>query len=194
MENVEFATANVRQSGNNLTVNHGGDDSLIVSFYNEAVKMGLESEKAGRPIFKDVPFVWIRFPGDRTREVKRKASQEYIARFPRQWDAFQKQQEVVHEGTAIEEWGPISKSTAMTYKGLNIHTVENLAAVNDGVLHQLGHGGRDMRDKARTWLKSSKDGAEAMRLTKENQDLRNDVEMLKQQVAELGQKRGKSDK
>lgn len=196
MDLAEFAPATVSGRGNQLAVSHGGDENLIVVFYLESVHQGAESEKAGRPIYKDVPFIWIRFPGDRTREVKRKVDVKGKngatpdpERFPRQWAAFQRQQQQVQEGTPIEQWGPISKSTAMTYKGLNVHTVENLASVPDSALHNLGHGAREMRDKAIAWLKAATDSAETTRLASENQHLRDEIAAMKEQIAELAAKR-----
>lgn len=185
---MEFATAQVEKKGSQLFVKHGGDDDLIAMFVMESVRLGAESEKAGRNIYRDVPFLWIRFPGDRTREVKRKATDADKARFPRQWAAFQNQQQEVHEGTPIEDWGPISKSLALTYKGLNIHTVENLAAVGDHLLQNLGHGAREMRDKAVAWLKSAEGSAELLALQAKNQSLQDDIEALKAQIAEIGKK------
>lgn len=196
METAEFAQATVIGRGNQLAVKHGGDENLIVEFYMEPVRQGFESEKEGRNIYKDVPFIWIRFPGDRTREVRRKADERGKDgavpdpdRFPRQWQAFQRKHVQVQEGTPIELWGPISKSQALTYKGINVHTVENLAAVPDASLHNLGHGARGLRDKAIAWLKASSDSAETLRLAAENQQLRDDLAALKEQVAELATKR-----
>jgi hypothetical protein len=196
MEFAEFAQPTVSGRGTQLNVKHGGDENLIVEFYMEPVLQGHESEKEGRQIFKDVPFIWIRFPGDRTRERRRRVDMRGKDgaipdpdRFPRQWSAFQRKHAQVQEGTPIENWGPISKSQALTYKGLNVHTVENLAAVNDTALHNLGHGARMLRDKAIAWIKASKDSAETMRLAAENQQLRDDLAALKEQVAELAAKR-----
>lgn len=192
---AEFSPATVTGRGNQLSVVHGGDEGLIVAFYMEPVLQGHESEKAGRPIYKDVPFIWIRFVGDRTREVRRKVDEKGKNgipdpdRFPKQWSAFQRQQIQVQEGTPIEQWGPINKSLALTLKGANVHTVENLAAVPDTTLHNLGHGARVLRDKAIAWLKAAGDSAETTRLATENQDLRNELAAIKEQVAELAAKR-----
>jgi len=193
---AEFANPTVSGRGNQLAVKHGGDEALIVEFYMESVLQGHESEQAGRQIFKDVPFIWIRFPGDRTRERRRRVDMvgkdgaiPDPDRFPKQWSAFQRKHAQVQEGTPIEQWGPISKSQALTWKGMNVHTVENLAAVPDSVLHQLGHGARVLRDKAIAWLKSTADSAETLRLAAENQALKDDIAMLKEQVAELAKKR-----
>jgi hypothetical protein len=196
MELSEFSSAQVQQRGNQLLVSHGDDKSLLVTFYMESVRQGAESEKAGRNIFKDEPFIWIRFAGDKTREIKRRVDLRGKngqppdpERFPRQWAAFQNSQAEVHEGTPLEEWGPIAKSEALNYKGLNIHTVEQLASVGDHLLHNLGHGARELRDKAIAWLRASTDSSETLRLQAENDRLREDLEALKQQVAELAQKK-----
>jgi hypothetical protein len=194
MESPEFAQGIVRgNNGHVMPVSHGGDENLIVSFYSQPVKLGAESDKAGRPIYQDVPYVWIRFPGDRTREVKRKATDEHKARFPRQWAAFERQQEYVEQGTPLEDIPWMSRSRALTLKGANIHTMENYAAVTDDRLHALGHGAREERDKCRTQMKLAADSAEALRLQGENQALKDDIALLKEQVAELAKKRGKKD-
>lgn len=188
---AEFAQAIVQGKGNNLSVVHGDDSGLIVEFYMEPVLQGAESEKEGRRIYKDVPFIWIRFVGDRTREVRRKVDLKGRngipdpERFPRQWQAFQRKTAPVAMGTPIEQWGPIDRSQALTLKGVNIHTVENLAAVPDTALHNLGHGARVLRDKAIAWLKAAGDSAETTRLAAENQHLKDELAALKEQVAEL---------
>ncbi len=192
MESAEFAVPTIQGRGNQLNVVHGNDGGLIVEFCLEPVLQGAESEKAGRPIYKDVPFIWIRFPGDRTREVRRKVDMvgkdgaiPDPDRFPRQWAAFQRKHAQVQEGTPIEQWGPISKSHALTLKGVNVHTVENLAAVPDSSLHALGHGGRELRDKAIAWLKTSADSAESMRIAADNQRLRDNLAAKDEQIADL---------
>lgn len=189
MEHAEFAPATVNGRGNQLAVSHGGDENLIVTFSMEPVLQGDASEKAGRPIYKDTAMVHIRFPGDRTREVFTRAKPEHQHRFPRQWAQFQQKVSQGHVGTPLEEWGPISKSHALTLKGVNVHTVEHLASVPDSALHNIGHGARALRDKAIAWLKAATDGAETTRLAAENQALRDDVAALKEQVAELAAKK-----
>ena len=46
-------------------------------------------------------------------------------------------------------------------------------------------GARELREKAKAWLNNAKGGSEVTRLLGENDTLRNDVEVLKRQVAEL---------
>lgn len=191
---MEFAEAQVHKTGNQLHVTHGDDRALFVEFETEAVHQGAESEKQGRPIYKDVAFIRIMMPGDRTREVYRPVRTDPAKsapyppdpdRFPRQWAAFQAKQEQVQEGTPVTEWAPLTKSRALELKALHIHTVEQLAAIPDNTLHSLGMGGRDLRGQAIAWLAQAKDGAATTALAAENQHLKDEMAALKLQFAEL---------
>lgn len=193
---AQFVTAQLRDTGGGLSIAHGDDRALIVGFLMQPVRQGAKSEKAGRDIYEDVPYIWIRFAGDRTREIKRPVRFEPgpngelpdPERFSRQWDVFQKQKAEVHEGTPIEQWPQVSRSTALNLKGVNVHTVEHLAAVSDTLLHNLGHGGRELRDKAIAWLKAAQDSAALMASEGRQKQLEDDNALLKQQVADLAKK------
>lgn len=187
---MELASPQVHKSGNSLHVSHGDDRGLFVTFYNEAVEVPYQSEQAGHPVFKDVPYIHIMFPGNSTTQVRRpvklkgdESTPSDAQRWPMQWQAFQSQSEQVHSGIPVTEWPPLTKSQALGLKALQIHTVEQLANVPDNGLTWLG--AREMQQKALAWLKTADGGAEVLRLTKENENLRSDVETLKAQFAEL---------
>jgi len=187
---MDFAQARIVESGNQLHVMHGDDSRLYVEFTMEAIHQTAQSEKEGRPIFKDVPHVRIHFPGDRTKQIFRPVKMEDDhqgpadpRRFPKQWAAFEAQQEQVQDGTPIEQWGPLTKSQAMEFKAMHIHTVEQLAGIADSNLSWLG--ARELRDKAAAWLKQAESGKEALRLQGELEKRDADIEDLKRQVREL---------
>lgn len=187
---MEFASAQVHKSGNQLHVTHGDDKGVYVTFSLEAVPQPFKSEQEGRPVFEDVPHVQILFPGDNTKKVFRPVDMTGSEnkpsdpqRWPMQWAAFQAQAEQAQIGTPLTEWAPMTKSMAMTLKAMSIHTVEQLSEVPDHALTWLG--ARELRDKAKAWLLASTDGAAVMRLQKENTDLRADIETLKAQFAEM---------
>lgn len=188
MEHAAFAEASVVKNGSNLEAVHGTDDGLIVCFYLEAEYQQAASEKENRPIFADVPYIWIRFPGDNSRELKQKAKDHHKRRFPQQWAAFEQQKEEVHEGTPLSEWGPVSKSLALNYKGLSIHTVEQLAAVPDSALQGMGHGARPLRDKAIVWVEQARGAAPLLELKAENERLKDDLSAKDTQISELSQR------
>jgi len=187
---MDFAQARIVESGNQLHVMHGDDSRLYVEFTMEAIHQTARSEEEGRPIFKDVPHVHIHFPGDRTKQIFRPVKFEDDMqgpadprRFPKQWAAFEAQQEQVQDGTPIEQWGPLTKSQAMEFKAMHIHTVEQLAGIADSNLSWLG--ARELRDKAAAWLKQAESGKEALRLQGELEKRDADIEDLKRQVREL---------
>lgn len=185
-----FAQANVKQSGNSLHVEHGTDSNLYVEFEMVSMPQPFESEKAGRPIFKDVPHIKILFPGDRTKQIFRPINEDDKMRFPRHYQAFLNQETQVQEGTPITEWPPLTKSEAQELKGINIHTVEALAGMPDTALTWFG--AREKRDRAKAFLAASKDSSAITKLMSENERLRTDLEAMKNQINELAtpKKRG----
>lgn len=187
---MDFAQARIVEQGNQLHVTHGDDSRLYVEFTNEAIHQTFESEQQGRPIFKDVAHVRIHFPGDRTKQIFRpvKFEDDYQGpadprRFPRQWAAFEAQAEQIQDGTPIEQWGPLTKSQAMEFKAMHIHTVEQLAGISDSNLSWLG--ARELRDKASAWLKQADGSKHAMHLQAELNKRDADIEDLKRQMKEM---------
>ena len=190
---MELATPTIHKSGNSLHVSHGDDRGLFVTFYNEAIEIPFESEQAGHPVYKDVPYVHIMFPGNSTTQVRRPVKEKGDEntpsdpqRWPAQWAAFKSQSEQVFVGIPITEWPPLTKSQALSLKAMNIHTVESLADMPDNGLTWLG--AREMQQKAIAWLKNATGGAEVLRLQKENEVLRADMDALKEQFKELANK------
>jgi hypothetical protein len=187
---MDFAQARIVEQGNSLHVTHGDDSRLYVEFTMEAIHQTAKSEEEGRPIFKDVPHVRIHFPGDRTKQIFRPVKFEDDhqgpadpRRFPQQWRAFEAQQEQVQTGTPIEQWGPLTKSQAMEFKAMHIHTVEQLAGIADSNLSWLG--ARELRDKAVAWLAQAENGKESLRLTAELAKRDAQIEDMQRQIKEL---------
>lgn len=181
-----FATPTVKQSGTSLHVTHGEDNNLYVEFSMEAVEQTHESKLQNRPIFKDVPHILILFPGDKTKKIFRPVKDEDKFRFPRHWQAFENQSAQTIEGTPVTEWSPLSKSEALEYKAMNVHTVEMLSNLSDTQLQNLPLGARARRDQAKAWLAKATDGAALSKISAENSDLRMEIERLKQMFAQFG--------
>lgn len=186
---MEFSTPHVIQQGNNYHVAHGDDKGLFVRFYTEAVEDTEASIKEGRPIFKDVDFISIIPVGDKTTEVVRPVNLDTNGRIPpdnvrfaARYAAFKSQTKETKIGTPITEWAPVTKSVALELKGVNIHTVEDLAEVPD---NRLTMGMRDLREKAKAWLASAKSGGDISQLVAKNKQLEDDIASLKSQIAAM---------
>lgn len=182
---MDLATPTIIKQGNNYGVSHGDDRSLFVEFSIEPVKNEARSIEEGREIYEDKEYITIRFAGDKNtvRKTRVKPGSDWPHRFPMQWQAFKNQQVQVQEGTPITEWPLIGKSEAMELKAINIHTVDALAAVTDSNLKW--HGARTLRDKAIYWLANAKDGAGLAKLQAENDDLRTQIEAMKNEIKAL---------
>lgn len=158
---------------------------VFVTFYTDAVELKYESEKQGRPIFKDVAFIRKMAPGDANNIVERVAKDFDKKQFPRQWaeyEATNKSGEVI--GTPLEQWPQITRAQVKELKYLECHTVEQLSEMSDGNLLKMGAGFRPLRDSARKWL----DGLNAAKVDEEKEALKKQVAELSETVAEI--KRG----
>lgn len=185
-----FAEANVIKQGNNYYVKHGDDSGLYVEFTVEAIKNEELSMEHGRPIFEDKDYITIRIAGDTKTVRKRPVQLEWQGdvppddkRWPRQYEAFKNQKSQVADGLPLTEWAAITKSDAASMKAMNIHTVEMLAGLQDNHLTWLG--ARQMRDKAIAWLNQARDGSGLSKLQSENEQLKIQMEALKNQMAGL---------
>lgn len=146
---------------------------------------GDATRKAGHPVYKDVEFVKIASPGDRNSMIFQPSNQSYRDRFPRAYAAFKARDKAVTEGTPIEMWAAVTRSEALNLRAFNICSVEALAAVHDGHIDRIPGNGRMLRAKASAWLADAKQGAETLRKTEENEELRGQIAALQTQMAAL---------
>jgi hypothetical protein len=161
------------------------EEGLIAEFFPQAVQNNYQSSLAGRPIFETFPFVRILIPGDKHSIVERKATDADKARFRRHWEAFQAGQAPVESGTPIEQWPQLTVAQVAEFKALHIRTVEHLANLSDGNIAKLGPGGRELVQKAKAFIATAKDTAEAQRLAAENEHLKSEIANLKEQIATI---------
>lgn len=188
----DFAQANYKFNGNQTVAiaTHGDDTSVFAEFYTKPFFLEAESQKQGRPIYQDRPYLKITFPADKTKIWDQPVKMEDDIngpsdphRFPRQWQAFINQQEQVPDGTALTEFPAFTKARVMELKSMNIHTVEQYAAVPDSA--NLGLGWQKERDICKGYLNKSAGLAQFTQLQAENERLKADMESLHQQMREL---------
>ena len=156
-------------------------------FFVEAVHMEFLSKQEGRPIYNDQERVKIIIPGDRRAMAVEPVNDEHKARWPKEYAAFKAGLEAPLEGTPLREW-PVSAMTASRAEELaylHIKTVEQLAAVNDAQLNNLGMGARELRERARLWLSVAQQGAAPIeRLQSENERLSRENERLTRELTD----------
>jgi hypothetical protein len=163
----------------------------IPQFFAEPVKLEFRSRQEGRPIFEEREFVRIIIPGDRRSMAVEPVGDEHRARWPKEYEAFKAGREAPVEGTPLKEW-PVSAMTAARAEELaffNIKTVEQLAALNDAQLANLGMGARELRERAKLWLSVARsDAAPLERLQAENERLASENERLTRELIDANRR------
>ena len=167
------------------------DKSLLVRFYIKSIQDKTKSAAEGRPIFKEVEYIEIRYAGNRTDAVARPARVADKSRFPRHYDAFKKRVELPEEGTPLAEWPVVTRSQVEELAYLHIKTVEQLASVNDSNSGNL-MGFATLRQKAKTFIEAGKAGVDVAEMHSQLKErdttidvLQSQVDMLKAQVDKL---------
>lgn len=163
----------------------------FATFYMDAIELKFESEKQGRPIFKDVPHIKIIIPGDGNNVIERVAKDHDKQRFPDAWRRFQAGEQMQQTGTPLERWPQIQRSQVKEAKYFEVHTVEQMAQLSDAHCQKLGMGFQGLRDKAKAYLALAADTAEATRQAAENERMAQTIAELQAQVKALSEdKRG----
>jgi hypothetical protein len=179
------------------------DDLLIVQFKVLALENEDKTKLAGRPIFDDVEHVEIRGPGSRNSTVHpatevshwkddpytgRQRQVTYAERFNRQYNQFKEHAAQTASGTPLAAVPFLTEGKRAELRSLNVYTVEALAAVDGQELKNLGHNGREFKNKAQEYIDRSLQAAPDMQLRAQLEALRARAEVLESDNAALKQK------
>lgn len=174
-------------------------------FWETSVENGPASAKVGRPIFNQVVYVTVESPGSHDTqdyEVETvypeahphpahggsKINPLMQRRFPDEIKRFREMQggkTRALDGTPIEEWPVVNFRQAANLASHNILTVEMLAEVPDSSLQSIGMGGRELRQKAKDWIKTATDKAAVMQQVETERKLREEMDRMRAQMDEL---------
>lgn len=133
-------------------------DYTFPRFYRDKAENGFKSAQEGRPVYDDVEMVEIIIPGQNQSIATERVKQHHKERWPSQYAAWKAGLEAVHDGSPLELWPPLTPAQIANLKALNVHTVEQLAAVDDQALGRIGMGARDLREKAKAYLTNAERG------------------------------------
>jgi len=154
---------------------NNADNALHVEFY--------KSTEEG---YKDVPFVRIHIPGDKTTVIDQPVREDHKERFVRQWLYFQMKSNEGAEvyGTMLSKWNAdepkeFDKFQMEELQILKYQTVEQVATSTDSQLQRVGMSGFALRDKARAYLARQNQTAASTAL----EDAQKELAILKEQVA-----------
>lgn len=176
-----------------------GDDNTALRFFYEPVRNNFQSEKIGRPMFDTVLYVEVLTPGNNTDiprfEVERKYCEEAgglvqtspkFEQYRSAVEAFKRQEgDAAYGGTPISQWPQIDVGLAATLKAAGVFSVEGLAEVSDSALHNLGIGGRTLREQAKAFLTSRQFGLPSAAAAAELSNTKAELECTQAELAEL---------
>jgi len=160
------------------------DDRVFAQFYMHPRKDEAASLKEGRDIYEEIPYVKIIVPGDKDNIVQRPMREQDKMRFPRQWEAFERNEEAPMVGTPLSEWAFVNRSQVEELKYFGIRTVEDLANAPDSQIQKF-MGINALKEKAKAFLEDSKLQAPIDKLTQENETLKAQLQDMQAQIAEL---------
>lgn len=159
------------------------DKKLYVQFYKRAVMNATKSDAEGRPIFDERDFVRILVPGSKD-VLDVRADQQYINRFPTQWQKYQNQQQQAVSGTPLEAWPALSVGMVAELKALNVYTVEQLAALSDSAGQKM-QAFHMLKQRAQAFLDAAAGDSKNSQLAAELQRRDEEIDILKKQMADL---------
>lgn len=141
-----------------------------VMYETRAVEDRAATIEAGYYKTKDVDFAIITPQGSKDR-VERNVSdwfeqltqqvqeqrfkQEWLSAFRGSYSAWKEGREIPANGTSVMNWPVLSPSQVKQLLDAKIRTVEDLSVANEESLSRLGMGGRNLKEKAVSWLASA---------------------------------------
>lgn len=157
------------------------------------------SVELGYRVTKDVDMAYVMQPGSKDQvervatdwleSIKRKMLEGAPDAYPEEWvmaihkkyDAWKQGQEAPLDGTSVREWPVLSPAQAENFIAMHILTIEDVAAMTEEAMSRF-MGARDLREKAREWLKGKEISESAM---KENVELKQANAAMQKTMAEL---------
>jgi len=148
-----------------------GDEHLLVVFRLDIIKDEEKSVTEGRPIFRDVDWIKIYIPGDKTTVIDHPAYESDRLRFPQQYARYKQglKEEEQQVGTPLKEWPLVTRSQVEELKFFNLHMVEQIADVADSVKLKVP-GLVSLSQQARIWLDRTKATSDAAKASKKIDD------------------------
>lgn len=144
------------------------DKRLFVQFTMESRLDKRASQEAGVNKYRDVEFVTIRIPGDKTVSIHRPVSPSDKQRFPLQYAAFKNSvtgEQIV--GTPLSLWPGIKPSQVKELEYFNIRTVEQLAAMPDSGGGSGMMGIQAIKQSAKQFIEARKSEAPILKMQEE---------------------------
>jgi hypothetical protein len=155
------------------------NSGVYARFYLASKEDRAESEKAGRPIFKDVEYIEILAAGNANNIIRKPASDVERYRFRQQYAKFKEGDTEQLTGTPLTEVPWITRSQVDELLYRKVRTLEQLASLNDADCNVPGM--YELKRKAAAWLVKAQEAAPFTAMQSELDALRAELDALKNQ-------------
>ena len=163
------------------------DGNLLVQFYKGVRKNTQRSAEEGRPIMEDRDYIRIRIPGNRNSEIDRPLRASDKVRFATYWKAYSENVEYQDPGTPLEAWPAIDRSTVEELKFFNVHSVEQLAALNDGEAQKFS-GIMALKKKALAFIELAEGTGSIDRMVTELEHKEQEIQTLQEAMTAMAER------
>jgi hypothetical protein len=165
---------------------HEEDKRLMVVFSHEPRLDKTRSVEEGRNVYRDVEFVTIRIPGDKTLSIHRPVNVSDKHRFPMQYQAFKNAAGQLLSGTPLQTWPGITPAQVKELEYFNVRTVEQLASMADTGAAQM-MGVQKLKRSAQQYIAAAKDAAPLLKVQAELETRDNEIAALKDMLMKQGE-------
>jgi len=177
----QFASVNEYGSVNYAEMNKG----VTPVFFLATVPDQALSEESGRPRFTTQEQVRIMVAGDTLNVGVYPVTDEHRRRFADAYARFKdNKKERQIDGTPLSQWPAMTPIMIKEFEGLNVFSIEGLAAVSDANINRHLDG-RVWRERAKAYLAAAKDSSVAEKFAAENQRLREKVEEMQREMIKM---------
>jgi hypothetical protein len=161
------------------------DKRLFVVFSMEARLDKRATADEGIQKYRNVEFITIRIPGDKTLAVHRPVLPADRVRFPLQYAAFKNASGDQIVGTPLGLWPGCSPAQAKELEYFNIRTVEQLASMPDGSTGATMMGIQALRQSAKNFVEFARHQAPLVKVQRELESRDNEIAALRSQIQNL---------
>jgi uncharacterized coiled-coil protein SlyX len=140
------------------------ESGVRIEFEMYPIVNAIKSKEAGREVCDEKPHVRIRNAGEDKHEFFGPVNDQIKARFPDEWERFQKGMEIHASGTPVDRWPQLTHAQIRTLKSLNFYSVEDVATASDAAIQRYGMGGQKLRTDAQRFLSLAQAAADVAQL------------------------------
>lgn len=160
------------------------DARLNVRFSLEARIDHAKTEATGEEHYRDIEFVTIFIPGDKTLTVHRPVQASDKFRFREKYKHFKENLKDPEVGTPLSTWPLATPSQKKELEFLNCRTVEQLAGMSDSACQSM-MGAVALRNKAQTFVKARESDAGLIKITAELSKRDDTIAALQAQINDI---------